>query len=151
MRQPSEIHMLLKAGFRHLLGLCGGPKLAAEIVNHPDSHLSAAGAKHVTDRWPRLDHVIDFERYCGEPVVTRILADAQGFDLVPRGEAPPAIPVPLHLAHLIKEMGDVQLKVAEALADGTITAQERAAIIAEAQQAIDELHSLIADLKAKAS
>ena len=146
MRTPSKLHLAAKAFFRDLLDACGGPKRASTITEHPDSHLSAMGAAHVHDRWPRLDHVIDLEQECGQPFVTRFMADALGYDLVQRQRSAHGKPMEV-FARLVKETSDVQVCMVEAMADGRLNSVERAEIIKEAQQAIGELENFINALR----
>lgn len=149
MRTPAPQHLTLKALFRDLLTACGGLKRCAALLGHPDSHLSASAAAHVTDRWPRLDHVIDLEADCGQPIVTQFLADRHGMDLMPRTGTAPAASTVQHLSKLARETGEVIAQMAAAVADGEVSNSERAAIVREIQQMIDAGHAAMADLRAE--
>ena len=149
MRTPSKEHLAAKAFFRDLMDLCGGPKRCSRLTGHPDSHLSAAGSVHYEDRWPRIDHVIDLESECGNPVLTRFLADLQGFDLEPR-DGRLSSDLPHTIAAMFKEIADVITTVSASQADGRVDIVERAAIIKEAQDAIAKLQDLIVVLRGHA-
>ena len=136
MRTPHARHIAAKAFFRDLLDACGGPKRCQAITSHPDSHLSAMGAAHVVDRWPRLDHVIDLEQDCGHPIVTRYLADLLGFELVPR-EGRAAGDLPHVFANAMKDMAEVQVAYAA----------ERAELVKQANQAIAGLQDFIVSVR----
>lgn len=142
MRQPIE----LKAYFRDLVEACGGTKRAAEKVGGHASHVSEAMATHITDRWPRLDHVAILESECGQPLVTRYLADQLGFDLAQRdgkslGDLPQAFAVAM------KEMADVQVAYAAAIANREVDTAERAELVKQANQAIASLQNFIIALR----
>lgn len=148
MRQlPSTDYLRLKAAFRDLVALTGGVTRAAGITGQGASHLCEAGAPH-SDRFPRADHIADLEAECGQPVVTRTLADMAGFDLVPR-HVSAATPrsVHEHIARVIIEFSGVTASTVAALADGLITEAERLQILRETEQAIDHLQAFRAALK----
>lgn len=142
MRIPNKAHIAAKAFFRDLIDACGGPKRCQTLTAHPDSHLSAMGSPHVIDRWPRLDHIIDLEQDCGQPIVTRYLAGLLGFDLVPR-EGRPVADLPHVFATALKEMTDVQVAYVTAAANGHVEAAERAELVKQANQAISGLQDFI--------
>lgn len=147
MKQASANDLLLKARFRDLMKACGGPRRCAEMLNHPESHLSAAGAAHVLDRWPRVDHVMVLEADCGAPIVTGFQADVQGFDLAPRGSHGNAASAGQHLSRIAKEASDVISGFAAAVADGVVTPREQGALVKEIHQMIAAGHAALADLQ----
>lgn len=146
MRIPDKHHLAGKAFFRDLMDACGGPKRCQKLTSHPDSHLSAMGSPHVTDRWPRLDHIIDLERDCGQPIVTRYLADLLGFELVPR-EGRKAGDLPHVFAAAMKEMAEVQVAYVTAVANHHVDAAERAELVRQANQAIAGLQDFIVSVR----
>lgn len=143
---PESDYLALKARWRELVRLAGGPSQAAALTRGCQSRISEAAAPHLMDRFPALDQVADLEAETGDPVVTRHLAATAGFDLSPRGADPGSNPHHM-LARVTIECADVQAALAAALADGRISEAERVAIAAEAEQAVTALHALIAGLK----
>lgn len=151
MRQAPEIDYLkIKAAWRTLLRMAGGAKHVIEqgITRGSESRMSEAGAPNCMDRFPMLDQVYDLELECGEPVMTKALADLHGFDLVQRDAAKP-IGIHAHFATIIGETRDVELTMAKAIADGSLDDAERAAIIRECCEAISALQAMLAELRAK--
>ena len=142
MRIPNKAHTAAKAFFRDLIDACGGPKRCQALTAHPDSHLSAMGSPHVIDRWPRLDHIIDLEHDCGQPIVTRYLADLLGFDLVPR-EGRATADLPHVFAAAMKDMTEVQVAYVTAVANHNVSAAERAELVKQATHAIAGLQDFI--------
>ena len=147
MRRLTDRDLMMKALFRDLMRACGGPKRCSDLLGYPDSHLSACGAAHVEDRFPRLDHVAVLEADCGHPVVCQGLAAFHGMDLVPRSGSAAAISPVQHLSRLAKESGDVIQQMAAAVSDGEVTRGERDEMLREMQQLIDACHAAMADLQ----
>lgn len=142
MRQPVE----LKAYFRDLVDACGGTKRAAEKVGGHASHISEAMAVHNLERWPRLDHVAILEADCGQPIVSRFLADRLGFGLEPHAGRPGG-DLPHVFASAMKEMADVQVAYVTAVANHHVDAAERAELVKQATQAIDSLQEFIVSVR----
>lgn len=138
MKQPLE----LKAYFRDLVEACGGTKRAAEKVGGHASHISEAMAAHVTDRWPRLDHVAILEADCCLPIVTRHLADTLGFELSQRDSRSTG-DLPHVFATAMKEMAEVQVAYVTAVANHHVDAAERAELVKQANHAIAGLQDFI--------
>ena len=141
-RQPVE----LKAFFRDLVTACGGPKRAAQLVGAQASHISEAMAAHVPERWPRVDQVAILEADCGRPFVTAALADRLGYSVAPVATGEDAKPAVQHLATVTRETHDVVAALIDAMADGHVGEAERRQIRAQAQEAIQALHKLCADM-----
>lgn len=141
-RQPVE----LKAFFRDLVTACGGPKRAAQLVGAQASHISEAMAAHVPERWPRLDYIAILEADCGQPIVTSALADRLGYSIAPVAASGDPRPAVQHLASVTRETHDVVAALIDAMADGHVGEAERRQIRTQAQEAIQALHKLCADM-----
>jgi hypothetical protein len=125
----------------------GGPSRAASEYTRSDpARLSRYGSRHERMRAP-VDIIADLEAAAGEPVVTTILADLQGFHLVPKCGAGQSVDFTRHLGAVAKETGEAVSALAVAIADGEVTPQEAQDCIAEAEDAQRRLACLIDDLK----
>jgi len=72
-----------------------------------------------------VDVVADLEQDAGEPIVTRYLADLQGYVLFAKPPAHGDAEWVAHLGALGKEAGEAMARLSEALASGgVVTAQE---------------------------
>lgn len=142
---PSRDYLALKAAFRDLVMLAGGPTRAATITRGHVSHISEAGSASKDDRFAAIDQIYDLEVETGSPLVTRALAELHNLDMAPR-EAQPPRPVLSHLSAIVSECGDVQKALADGMADGSLTEAERKRIVGEAGEAIAALNALISTL-----
>lgn len=153
MRQaPEGDYLKLKASWRRLVQLAGGGKHVIEqkITRGSEARISEAAAPNLMDRFAAVDQVLDLELECGQPIVTQALADLAGYDLVPRQGAQP-IGIHAHFARIIRETRDVELKMAEAMADGSISDRERDEIIKECMEAIEALQLMLNELRSAKS
>ena len=149
MRQlPASEYLAIKAATRDLVAVCGGPKRCEGITRGTSSRFSEYGAPQI-DACIRADQIADLEAECGQPIVTRVLADMAGFDLMPRHAADKPETMHRMLADLIAVAGSMESDMAAALADGRITVSEAKRISEEASALIDRLQSLRAALKPK--
>lgn len=125
----------LKAGFRDLVRKAGGQEIVASLIGTSQSRVSENASANFPDCTPRVHHVAILEADIRQPVITKLLAERAGYELVPLGSFGNADPH-THLARIIKDTGEVAGALSQALADGRISAQE----------AIEALHSLIAQM-----
>lgn len=152
MRQlPTADYLSLKAATRDLVALIGGPKRAAAITRGVESRISEAGAPQCEDRFAAIDQIADLEAECGSPVVTRALAEMAGFSLTAVDEVPKPKTASLHqmFVSIVRECGDVEEKLAEALADGSVSAFEANGLIKKIDQAVERLQTLKGELRAQ--
>jgi hypothetical protein len=135
----------IKAAFRDLVKEAGGQERAALLTGMPQPKISEAGSLNHPDRAPRVDHIAILEADTGRPHITKLLAEYSGHRLEKVGKHKPADPH-VHLAHIIKESGDVAALISQALADGTITATEAKGLKVQADEAIIELQKFAAQM-----
>ncbi len=143
---PERDYLVLKAATRGLTKLAGGQETAAGVTRVGQQALSRYGAAQEQEAFAPIDVIADLEAETGDPVVTRALAHLAGFDLVARDRGD-GQPLPRRLGCIAKEAGDVVASLANALADGAVTPEERTQIEAETQELIAEAHRLLAALK----
>ncbi len=137
----------LKAASHSLVEASGGVIKAAGHTQSSPSRLSEAVSPWHENRWLSLIHVADLECVAGAPLVTRVLAQMAGYDLVSQLENARPQDFHQHLAHIIIETGDVESHLAKALEDGTVTRAEALQGLRETQQAIARLQNLEADFR----
>ena len=147
-RFGEDLYLMLKARWGQLVREAGGTEFAAELTNSYKSRISEYGARQHMDKFPSIDKIVDLELDSGLPIITRALADLHGMDLVQR-EAHASVGIHAHFARIVREARDVEIKMAEAMADGTITDQERAEISKEASEAITALQAMLAEFRTK--
>lgn len=151
MRKLTEdLCLTLKAKWRDLVKISGGTDHAGALVGVGISRISDYGSPLHMDRFPRIDQIAHLELDCGVPIFTRYLADLHGFDLVQRDAAQP-VGIHAHFARIVREARDVEIKMAEAMADGSISDTEKAEIIKEASEAITALQAMLAEFRSKPS
>ena len=138
----------LKVAQRLLIREFGGQVVAGEHFSRPQSRYSDCGSPntrvHLTVR-----EVAELEDRTvgrsGHPIVTRLLARRQGYDLVRRPDAAPGeADLLLRSGELVKEAGDVVSSLARALADRRFLPSERREVGAE----IDQLIQVAVELRA---
>lgn len=121
---PACSYMALKAAFRRLTKAVGGQESAATITRVDFQRIGRYGRAHEAMFAP-VDVVADLEADAGEPMVTRALADLQGYLLVPKPPTQGDAEWVEHLGALAKEAGEAIAKLGQAFAHGgTITADE---------------------------
>jgi len=147
MTKPGDAVFALKAGFRELVKLVGGQDYAARLLGVSQSRISENAAPHQPDCTARIHHIAALEAEAGVPVVTRILAELAGHELVPLGTFKTEDPH-IHLARIIKDAGEVSIAISQALADGRISPAEARTLKQEAEEAIQTLHAFIDSMNA---
>ncbi|UCP00080.1 phage regulatory CII family protein [Metapseudomonas lalkuanensis] len=124
-----------------------GPKTLAHLMGM--SHTSLLNRSNPNDDTHRLniEQFLQILVHSNDVRTLKVLAAEFGYELVPKQ---PARKQNLTgaLVHMNAEVADVTRTVADAVADQHLTSLERAAILREADQAIDSLHSLKASVKA---
>lgn len=147
---PRSEYLALKAAFRGLVTMAGGPNRAATITRGNASLLSRYGAPQ-EDMFAPADVVADLEAEVGEPVVTRVLAEMSGQHLVPKCKAGVSSDFLRHLGAIGKETGDVVSALSVAMADGGMSQDEAKACLTEARELARKNACLIQDLEAVVS
>lgn len=145
MTKPGDAVFALKAGFRELVKLVGGQDYAARLLGVSQSRISENAAPHQPDCTARIHHIAALEAEAGVPVVTRILAELAGHELVPLGTFKTEDPH-IHLARIIKDAGEVSIAISQALADGRISPAEARTLKREAGGAIEAMHGFVAQM-----
>jgi hypothetical protein len=149
MRQlPSREYAAVKAAWRELVDLCGGPNQATKYTRVAASLLSRYGAAH-EEMFAPIDVVMDLEAQVGEPVVTRVLADIAGQSLVTKPEARPATDFVKHLGEVGHDTGDVLSNFSAAIADGKVDEKEASALLVKVREAEESLAELESALEEK--
>lgn len=131
----------LKDATRLLVERAGGPSEAAQHTRVAASLLSRYGstaAEHETTFAP-ADVVAELQLEAGEPIVTRVLADVQGFDLVPRVKAEGSADYHGHDTDLTRASCTLMMAFRDARADGKIDAAELMHLEALAEQLMREI------------
>jgi len=140
-------YLALKGAFRDLVAAVGGNTRAATVSRVGASLISRYGAIHEGVHAP-IDVILDLEQDCGSPIVTRLLAEHAGFDLVPRAAAAVDSDVMIgHLADVSREAGGLVADLGEALRDGRIDDLERARLLKKGKAAATEIAEAVADLE----
>ena len=80
-------------------------------------------------------------------MVTKLLAELVGYELVPIGTVHPQDPHE-HLSRIIQHSGEVTAAIARALGDGKISKHEAGTLKREAHEAIEALHEFVAQMSA---
>lgn len=144
---PAHVYRSLKAAVRGMVRDLGGQEAAASLTRVDHQRLGRYGRPHEAMHAP-IDVIADLETAAAVPAVTRHLAAAQGYVLIPR---PTVLPVPLDavaLGRMANAAGDVIGDIGVALADGTVTADEvrDLALRDDVRRAMESLASIDAGL-----
>ncbi len=139
---PKRDYDGLKAVSRDLVEAAGGSKRVCELTRACPSRLSEALAPQCDERFLAIDQVADLEADCGEPVVTRVLADMIGCDVVTRDAPKSRASIRALIAAVTKESAEVTARFLEATDDNSLSAEERVELRREVEEAIEQLNSL---------
>jgi hypothetical protein len=139
-------HLALKAAYRTLLKLAGGPVHASQEITRADPGRLSRYGNPSEPMFAPLDVIRDLEADLGEPIVTRALADQSGHVLVRKRPATKSVDFDQHLACIAKELSDLVSGIAQAKADGTITPSEVEAIRVQIREGYEALANCEADL-----
>lgn len=125
----------LKAAFRQLLKRAGGQEAAELVTRGRHQTLNRYGNPKEEDCHAPIDVIADLEREIGEPVVTRHLAEMNGFMLVKKTVASTGVDLLAHVSALASETGEAVKAAVEAYADGSKSDEELENIVKQAGDA----------------
>lgn len=138
----SPVRLDLKVASKALIRSYGGQEAASELLGRAQSRFSDVGSPN-TLAFLTIDEVAELEDRSagtvGHPLVTRVLARRQGFELVAIPKAAPSGgDLMVRFAKLAKEYGDSASEIGAALADGKVTPDEADAGLREIDELISE-------------
>jgi len=141
----------VKAATRDLIKVCGGVVRAGEIARASKSEVSrwqSVGDEGIIP----ITAMLALERDCGEPFITRVLADLNGRRISGPDEAPEtSFSVMSDHAEVVRAAAEVMAAGATALADGKVTPAEAEMFdrsASELERAVAPLRRTLATLKA---
>jgi hypothetical protein len=146
-----EVYADLKTTFRALRRRIGKQDAAASLTRVSQQHISRYEALGEDDAeyFPPIDVIADLERECGEPIVTRRLAELSRHVLVCLPQVGDRhAPLGRVSAEALKEVGDVFSTLGEQLSDGIFTSVEDRLLGREIDEAIVKLLQLKAQAHA---
>ncbi|SHG79020.1 hypothetical protein SAMN02745157_4838 [Kaistia soli DSM 19436] len=124
---PRNDYWAIKAATKALVDRCGGPTFVSDEVTRVQkstvSKYYSTGEEHEGTFIP-ADAIADLEAHCGEPVITRALAELTGHLLVPIPTGVGTAHWLGHLAGVLNGGAKVEVAFSEALADGSIDLAE---------------------------
>lgn len=147
---PDATYLALKAETRRLIKACGGVESAASVTRVDFQTLSRYSRPQEQQFIP-VDVIADLEQDCGEPVVTRALADLAGYDLVKRESAAEPGEAERAFQALVSAEGEVTCEGIRALLDGAIDPGEAAAMLPKAKADLLATLNLVQALQRRAS
>lgn len=129
MRKFDADFYRLKASQSDLVARCGGQKRAGEIVGVVQSAISYV-VQRDNPAMLSVSAKLKLERECGDPVVTRVCAELQGFRLVGDGEGAVQLPANPYaaVASLSAEYADLMGAFAQRTSDGDFSRADGAAL-----------------------
>lgn len=148
---PQIDYLAVRAATRQLVKLCGGGNRAAAITRVGQQELSRYGNPHDDKTvFMPADVVADLEAECGEPVLTKTLAELSGHVLVPVPHATNNLEATLvrRVSDMLAEVSDVSGGVSRALDDGEISVSEARLLHREILEAMGALAALDKELDA---
>lgn len=142
----------LKAAQRDLIDRCGGIARAEAITGFSKSQVGRWNNANDPDLMP-LGAVRALEKDCGSPLITTVMAEANGRRLTdPEAEKRAEVNVLSAHAEMMRQAAEVAHSVAMAVADGTVTPAEAATVdrsLAMMERATSEMRSALAVIKAR--
>lgn len=147
-RNPPSYYSRLKAAFKRLVSECGGAEQAANQTRVKPSALYNYTNANSAENFAPIDIIQDLESYAGVYYVSEVLAQNNGFALLPVIPKDADNDMSVALAKIGKESSDVFSCTAAALHDGDIDTKEAAAVIKEIDEAISVLAALRGELGA---
>ena len=141
---PSTDYAALKAATRKLLAAAGGGNEGAKATRVGQQVLSSygsLGAEHA-ERFAPIDVIADLEAECGQPLVTRRLAELSNCLLVPLPIADGFDAVSRQTMRSAQEYAELIASVMAAKADGRIDAGEARRLLADIRDLMVELAGL---------
>lgn len=136
--RPTSIdeRLSLKATFRQLLKLAGGQQSAELITRGKHQTLNRYGnvAEENLDCHAPIDVIVDLERDVADPVVTRHLAEMNGFMLVKKTAVAADANLVTHLSALACESSQSIEAIAAGIADQDLTEAELLKIVKETRE-----------------
>jgi len=149
---PGNDYLSLKAATRRLLAEAGGNVAASAVTRVDHQGLSRYGNVSVdhADRFMPADVIADIEAECGQPIVTRRLADLSGYLLVPVPRvAKSGTLLGAITAATMKETSDVFVALGDSLGDGKLCAADADRIEREIDEAMAKLAALKLQVRAE--
>lgn len=136
----------LKLKFKLLVERCGGLKEASDACRdlarpYSVQQLSRCYQPGTPDFAP-IDIIMALEEYCGEPIVSAEVAASRPANRELPGDLRD------ESSEATEKVALLQGRVREAMADGVITPREAAAIVADAETAIEHLRDVIVAVNA---
>ncbi|WP_319532836.1 phage regulatory CII family protein [uncultured Cohaesibacter sp.] len=120
----SDFYLRLRRRCRELIKKGGGIECSAETTRVNQAQMGRYGLAHGAD-WMPVDVVADLEKDIGEPVVSRALVQAIGYEVIKLPEGRWEGDINQQLAAMFKEVGEVTQHIGQCLADdGCISADE---------------------------
>lgn len=136
----------LKAATGRAIERAGGGAALAAMTRVETPALSKYKAGHEAGHYMPIDVAVDADMAAGAPIILSAMASIQGYSVTPLSGVTGKL-TPKMIGSLIRETGDVSAAVLEAMADGTISPNERNAISREIDEALSALWTLRAALR----
>lgn len=144
----------LRSAFRGLVRLAGGARAAEQISRVSHQALDRYGSVNPdhADRFAPVDVIADLEAECGEPIVSRMLAEMSGHVLVHLPVVPGSnAELDQITGEALTEIGDVFLTLGKARADNAISGGEAEDLHGHIRDAIVMLLKLDRQVEADAT
>lgn len=142
----------VKAAQRDLIKLNGGIERAAELTSISKSQIGRMN-NPADGELMTLAAVVILEADCGQPVVTAVMAEANGRRLTdPEAERAAEVSVLSAHADVMRQSGELAHSMAVAISDGRVTPAEAQTIdrvAAKVAEANAELRAALAGIKAQ--
>ena len=146
LRKSSEAQRLaLKSSTDRALDVAGGPANMQYETRVVVGNLSKYGSPN-DPMFAPVDVALDIDLKAREPIITRALALAQGFDLIALAANPDARPWSAEMGSLADEMGKLLASLGDAAAETAVTPPEANACLEQAEQLRTQLEELVARL-----
>lgn len=147
MRQISEKQSAaLKAVSGRSLGLAGGGAIACHSTRIGEGQLSKCASMNPDNEkaFLPIDVAVELDMLAGSPIITSLMAELQGYRLVPAGsvESEPDVLDLGDALNVANESNDVVRAITEALAGGKVCAADRQSVNREIEEAIRALRTV---------
>lgn len=146
MNTTDKIRNGLCAAFRDLTEAVGGANRAAKITGLSPGMISKYCHPHHNEM-ARSDVIAIMEADCGDPIVTRALAELSGWTIVQAMSVAPADALVSNFSEVAKDSGAALSTVGQGMADGRFDAKDAKAALPAMRELVESATNMAEQLE----
>lgn len=146
MNTTDKTRNALCAAFRDLVDACGGANRAAKLTGLSVGMISKYCHPHHNEM-ARSDVIAILEQDCGDPVVTRALAELSGWTIVQAMSVAPADALIQNFSEVAKDSGAALSSVGQGMADGRFDAKDAKAALPAMRELVESATGMMEQIE----